>query len=73
LAEICLKTVERTQLNFRHDFGRIRPSWPKFDPWLVFTVPICVKFGQFGKISANLDDIRPKSEVEIQLRAFDRF
>jgi hypothetical protein len=50
-----------------------RPSWPKFDPWLVFSAPILVKFGQFGKFSANLDDIRPKSMAEIQLRAFDRF
>jgi hypothetical protein len=32
-----------------------------------------VKFGQFGKIAANLDDIRPKSVAEIQLLAFDRF
>jgi hypothetical protein len=49
------------------------PSWPKFDPWLVFSAPIWVKFGQLGKKSANLDDIRPKSVAEIQLRAFDRF
>jgi hypothetical protein len=28
---------------------------------------------QFGKISANLDDIRPKSVADIQLCAFDHF
>jgi hypothetical protein len=50
-----------------------RPSWPKFDQWLVFSAPIWVKFGQFGKILANLDDIRPKSVAGIQLCAFDRF
>jgi hypothetical protein len=50
-----------------------RPSWPKFDPWLVFSALIWVKFSQFGNISANLNDIRPKSVAEIQLHAFDRF
>jgi hypothetical protein len=40
---------------------------------LIFFAPIWVKFGQFGKNSANLDDIRPKSVAEIRLRAFDRF
>jgi hypothetical protein len=30
-----------------------RPSWPKFNPWLVFNAPIWVKFGQFGQISAT--------------------
>jgi hypothetical protein len=49
------------------------PSWLKFNPWLVFSAPIWVKFGQFGKISGNLDDIGPKSVAEIQLRAFNRF
>jgi hypothetical protein len=49
------------------------PIWQKFDPWLVFSAPIWVKFGQFGKYSANLDDTRPKSMAEIQLHAFDRF
>jgi hypothetical protein len=58
LAEIRLKTVERGR-NSTH-------GW-------VFSVPIWVKFSQFGKISANLDDIRPKSMAEIKLRAFDRF
>jgi hypothetical protein len=41
------------------------PSWPIFDPWLDFSAPIWVKSGQFGKFSANLDDIRPKSVAEI--------
>jgi hypothetical protein len=50
-----------------------RSSLPKFDPWLVFFAPIRVKFGQFEKISAKLDDIRPKLMAEIQLHAFDRF
>jgi hypothetical protein len=30
------------------------PSWLKFDPWLVFSAPIWVKFGQFGKISTKI-------------------
>jgi hypothetical protein len=50
-----------------------RPSWSKFDPWLIFSAPIWVKFGQFGKISAHLDGIRPKLVAEIQLRAFESF
>jgi hypothetical protein len=29
-----------------------------------------MKFGQFGKFSANLNNIRPKSVAEIQLRFF---
>jgi hypothetical protein len=52
---------------------KYRPSWPKFDPWLVFSALIWVNFSQFGKVSADLDDIRPKSVAKIQLRVFDRF
>jgi hypothetical protein len=43
-----------------------RPSWPKFDPWLDFSAPIWVKFGQLGRYSIKIG-------AEIQLRAFDRF
>jgi hypothetical protein len=38
-----------------------------------FSAPIWVKFGRFGKISANLKYIRQDSVTEIQLHAFDRF
>jgi hypothetical protein len=41
-------------------------------PKVGFSAPILVKFSQFGKIPANLDDIRPKLVAQIQLRAFDR-
>jgi hypothetical protein len=64
------KTVERAQLNIRHQF------WSKLAeirPMGAFSVLIWVKFGQFRKISTNLDNIRPKSVAEIQLRAFGRF
>jgi hypothetical protein len=73
LAEIRLKTVERAQPNFRHDFGRISSKLTIIRPMVGFSAPIWVKFGLFGKISANLDDIRSKSVAGIQLRAFDRF
>jgi hypothetical protein len=49
------------------------PSWPKFGTWLFFSATVWVKFSRFVKISTNLNDIRPKSVAEIQLRAFDRF
>jgi hypothetical protein len=77
VAKICLKTVERVQLNFRHDSDRkstklaeIRPIVGFFCPDLGEIRPVWKNFGQFGKISANLNDIRPKSVAEIQLRRF---
>jgi hypothetical protein len=42
-----------------------RSSWPKF--FQTGRKPT------MGRISANLDDIRPKSVAGIKLRAFDRF
>jgi hypothetical protein len=48
MAEIHLKTVECLQLSFDHSFWANLPKiWPK-------------NF-QTGRISANLDEIRPKS------------
>jgi hypothetical protein len=57
LVEIRLKSVELAQFNFRHG---IHPNRRR-------------KKSTMGRISAKLDDIRPKSVAEIQLRAFDRF
>jgi hypothetical protein len=46
--------------------AEIFPNWP-ISPKSVH------KKETMGRISANLDDIRPKSVAEIKLRAFDRF
>jgi hypothetical protein len=46
--------------------AEIFPNWPNF-------AYIGAQKPTTGRISANKDDIRPKSVAEIKLRAFDRF
>jgi hypothetical protein len=45
---IFFAEIRHAHLNFRL-LVEYRPSWPKFNPWLVFSAPIWVKFGQFKK------------------------
>jgi hypothetical protein len=61
LAEIRLKTVERAQLIL----FEYRPSWPKFFQTGQISPKSVQKKPTMGRISANLDDIRPKSWGEL--------
>jgi hypothetical protein len=73
LAGIRFKTVKRAQLNSRHRFwSNIVQVGRKFSKRPNLT-QIGAEKPTMDRISANLDDIRPKSVTVIQLRAFDRF
>jgi hypothetical protein len=61
LAEIRLKTVERAQLNFRIDFGRILSKLAEIRPMVgVFCAdlgeirPVWKNFGQLGRYSTKI-------------------
>jgi hypothetical protein len=74
MAEIRLKTVERAQLNFRHQFWRNqRQNFPKFFQTGRISPKSAHKQPIMGRISAKLEEIRPESVAGIKLRAFDRF
>jgi hypothetical protein len=74
MAEIRFKTVEYAQLNFRHRFWwNQRQNWPKlFQPGRIYPKSAHVK-PITGRISTELEEIRPKSVAEIKLRVFNRF
>jgi hypothetical protein len=61
LAEIRLKWSNSTDCGRK--FSKLSEFRPKFR----------TKTPTMGQISANLENIRPKSVAEIKLRAFDRF
>jgi hypothetical protein len=61
LAEIHLKTVERAQLNFRHNFGRISSKLEEIRPMVGFFCadlgeirPVWKKIGQLGRYSTKI-------------------
>jgi hypothetical protein len=57
LAEIHLKTVERAQLNIRHDFGRISSKLAEIRPIV-------------GFFCADLGEIRPVWKIVGQLERY---
>jgi hypothetical protein len=61
LTEIRLKTIERAQLNFRHDFSRISSKLAEIRPLVGFFCadlgeirPVWKKIGQLGRYATKI-------------------
>jgi hypothetical protein len=77
LAEIRLKTVERAQLNFRHDFGPILSKLAAIRPLVGFFCAdlgeirsVWKNFGQLGRYSTKIGGGNSTVHVRLVLNEF---